>query len=382
MTLNTFISQLKLTNFRNYQSRNFNFTNKIVAIYGNNGVGKTNILEAISLLTKGNGIKNAEFYEMIYNQTRNDKIGRDFTIYGKIENHPNIENIGTSFFTDNNQKTNKRIYQTNNKIIRSLSKNKISNKTSLAIIWLTPQMDNLFCSSKTLRRKFLDKIVADIDANHNNHLNLYNHSLKERINLINNFANNQNWLDIVERKIAELGTAIATSRNETIHYLNQAILQNDTRFTKTNLKIIGELEELALNRTAIEVEEKFIEKLKANRQIDGKSGRTNFGVHRSDFTAILLGKEIEAKFCSTGEQKSILIAITFARVKIFSLLNLPSTILLLDEIVSHLDNQKRINLLEEISKLDCQSFLTATNKDFFSTLFYFESKITQFLEIN
>lgn len=378
MTLNTFISQLKLTNFRNYPSKNFNFTDKIIAIYGNNGVGKTNILEAISLLAKGNGVKNAEFCEMVCNQNSNG----NFTIYGQIENHPNIDNIGTSFFITNNQKTNKRIYQTNNKIIKSLSKNITSNKTSLAIIWLTPQMDNLFCSSKILRRKFLDKIVADIDNQHNTRLNLYNHSLKERINLLNNFAKNQNWLDIVERKIAELGTAIATARNEAIHYLNQSILQNNTNFTKTNLKIIGELEELALNHKAIEVEEKFIEKLKTNRQIDGKSGRTNFGVHRSDFTAILLGKEIEAKFCSTGEQKSILIAITFARVKIFSLLNLPSAILLLDEIVSHLDNQKRINLLEEISRLDCQSFLTATNKDLFSPLFHFEPKITQLLEIN
>ncbi len=367
----TSISQLKLTNFRNYLSQNFNFTHKVIAIYGNNGVGKTNILEAISLLVKGSGIKNADFDEMVYSQNA----ASNFTIYGNLENHPDIENIGTSF----SKIDGKRIFQINNKILNNYSKNKISP----AIIWLTPQMDNLFCSSKTLRRKFLDKIVADIDNHHNSRLNLYNHSLRERINLLNNFANKQkDWLDIVERKIAELGTAIATARNEAINYLNQAILQNSNHFTKTTVKMIGELEELALNHKAIEVEEQFIQKLKANRTIDGKSGRTSFGVHRSDFTAILLDKKIEAKFCSTGEQKSILIAITFARVKIFSLLNLPSAILLLDEIVSHLDNQKRTNLLEEISQLNCQSFLTATNKDFFSNLFHFEPKIAQLLEIN
>jgi DNA replication and repair protein RecF len=367
----TSISQLKLTNFRNYLSQNFNFTHKVIAIYGNNGVGKTNILEAISLLTKGNGIKNAEFDEMICRQNHLN----NFTIYSNLEHHPDIENIGTSY----SRIDNKKIFQINNKILTSHSR----NKTSPAIIWLTPQMDNLFCSSKTLRRKFLDKIVADIDTHHNSRLNLYNHSLRERINLLNNFANKQeNWLDIIERKIAELGTAIATARNEAIYYLNQAILQNNHHFTKTNVKMIGELEDWAQSHKAIEVEEKFIEKLKANRPIDKKSGRTNFGVHRSDLTAILLDKKIEAKFCSTGEQKSILIAITFARVKIFSLLNLPSAILLLDEIVSHLDNQKRANLLEEISQLNCQSFLTATNKDFFSSLSHFEPKITQFLEID
>ncbi len=367
----TSISQLKLTDFRNYQSQIFNFTHKIIAIFGNNGVGKTNILEAISLLAKGQGIKNADFEEMVCNQNT----ANNFAIYGTLENHPNIENIGTSY----SKIDSKRIFQINHDILNSHSKNRIFP----TVIWLTPQMDNLFCSSKTLRRKFLDKIVADIDTNHNSRLNLYHHSLRERINLLNYFADRQkDWLDIIERKIAELGTAIATARNEAIYYLNQAILQNNDNFTKTTIKMIGELEDLAQNHKAIEVEEEFIQKLRNNRLIDGKSGRTNFGVHRSDFTAILLDKKIAANFCSTGEQKSILIAITFARIKIFSLLNLPSAILLLDEIVSHLDDKKRINLLEEISRLNCQSFLTATHKDFFSNLSHFEPKTTQFLEID
>lgn len=375
MTPHTSISELKLTNFRNYQSQNFSFTHKVIAIYGNNGVGKTNILEAISMLVKGQGIKNADFDEMVCHKNNTHNNIGNFTIYSNLENHPDIENIGTSY----SKIDNKRIFQINNKIVTNYSKNKIFP----AIIWLTPQMDNLFCSSKTIRRKFLDKIVADIDIHHNSRLNLYNHSLRERINLLNQFSNGQkNWLDIVERKIAELGTAIATARNEAINYLNQAILQSNNHFTKATIKIIGDLEEWSQNHTAIEVEERFMQKLKDNRLIDGKSGRTNFGVHRSDFTAILLDKQIEAKFCSTGEQKSILIAITFARVKIFALLNLPSAILLLDEIVSHLDNQKRNDLLEEIKNLNCQSFLTATNKDFFSNLYHFEQIDTQFLEIN
>ena len=103
----TSISQLKLTNFRNYLSQNFNFTHKVIAIYGNNGVGKTNILEAISLLVKGSGIKNAEFDEMVYSQNA----ASNFTIYGNLENHPDIENIGTSF----SKIDGKRIFQINNK---------------------------------------------------------------------------------------------------------------------------------------------------------------------------------------------------------------------------------------------------------------------------
>jgi DNA replication and repair protein RecF len=159
-------------------------------------------------------------------------------------------------------------------------------------------------------------------------------------------------------------------------------LQNHSNFTKATVKIIGELEELAINHKAIEVEEKFMAKLKENRGLDGKSGRTNFGVHRSDLTAILVNKNVEAKSCSTGEQKSILIALTFARMKIFALLGLPSAILLLDEIVSHLDDQKRSDLLSEIASLDCQSFLTATQQNFFADLYRFEQEKIQFLEIN
>ena len=368
----TSISQLKLVSFRNYQSKNFDFTKKIIAIFGNNGVGKTNVLEAISLLSKGQGLKHAELNDVIHQKSGN--CSDNFTIYSQLTNHPDIENIGTSY----SRIEGKRIFQINNKTLTSYSK----NKTFPAIIWLTPQMDNLFFSSKSIRRKFLDKIVADIDSNHNSRINLYNHSLRERINLLTQFHDKQQgWLDIIELRIAELGTAIAIARNDAINYLNQAILQNDSNFTKAIIKIIGETEELANKYKAIEVEEQFIKKLRDNRILDKKSCRTNFGIHRSDFTSVLANKEIEAKFCSTGEQKSILITITFARIKVFSLLNLASPILLLDEIVSHLDNQKRLDLLQEILKLSCQSFLTATSNDFFSYLYRFEQTQTQFLEL-
>ncbi len=365
----TFLSELKLNNFRNYSSKNFNFAAKITAISGKNGIGKTNILEAISLLNKGYGLKNAELSEMTNNSNP-----KDFTIYSNVLNHPHIENIGTSYLSAEN----KRIFQVNQKILSSNSRYKYFP----SIIWLTPQMDSLFCSSKTLRRKFLDKIVADIDATHNSRLNAYNHAIRERISLLNRFSDKDNWLDIIERKIAELGTAIASARNEAVNYLNQTILQGSDNFTKAQIKIIGEAEEIALNHKAIETEEKFILKLKENRKLDSKTGRTMFGVHRSDITAILLDKKMEAKFCSTGEQKSILIAITFARIRMFSLLNLPMAILLLDEIVSHLDNQKRKDLLTEIAALNCQSFLTATNRDFFNDLFHFDQTIVSFLELN
>ncbi|MFT6076857.1 MAG: DNA replication and repair protein RecF, partial [Rickettsiales bacterium] len=352
-----------------YQSRNFDFDAKIIAIYGKNGAGKTNILEAISLLSKGSGIKGAEFCDMVFEQ----RLQQNFTIYSDIGNHPKIENIGTSFLSTDN----KRIFQIDNQLLTSNTRQRIFP----TIIWLTPQMDNLFCSSKTLRRKFLDKIVADIDPLHNSRINSYNHSVRERISLLQRFGNRENWLNIIERKIAELTTAIAIARNEAISYLNQTILEGSDNFTKSEIRIIGEAEQIVLTQTALEAEEQFAKRIRSNRELDLKSNRTNFGIHRSDLTAILLGKDIEAKFCSTGEQKSILIALTFARIRMFSLLNLPMAILLLDEIASHLDEQKRADLMNEISTLNCQSFLTATSRGFFSDLFHFDTKTVSFLEL-
>ena len=192
----------------------------------------------------------------------------------------------------------------------------------------------------------------------------------------------QRWLEVLERKIAELGVAIAIARNEAIEYLNKSILLNESNFIKTQIKIIGEIEELAKFKKSLEVEEFFAEKLQQNRRIDLESGRNLFGIHRSDFNAILENKNLTANFCSTGEQKSILIAITIARVRINSFLSLPRAILLLDEIASHLDNKKRSELFMELQILNVQSFLTGTDRNIFSNLDNSFVKGVEFLEIN
>jgi DNA replication and repair protein RecF len=346
------ISKITLNNFRNHSTKSFQFDDNINVIYGNNGAGKTNILEAISLFKRGRGLRSNDLEEMVYNQSQNNT----FTIYSELRNHKEIANCATSF-----DKTNgKRIFQVNNTKTNSI-------KNFPAIIWLTPKMDNIFAEQKTIRRKFLDKIVSDIDQNHSTRINSYEKCLKERmILLLQN--KDKKWLEIIERKIAELGVAIAIARNETIEHLNKAILLNESNFIKINIEIIGEIEQLAQDKKALEVEELFVAKLYQNRSIDYQSGRNLFGVHRSDFTALLLNKNITANLCSTGEQKSILIAITIARARINSFFNQPKSILLLDEIVSHLDETKKTDLFKELQKLDIQGFLTGTDSKIFSNL--------------
>ncbi len=360
------ISRIILDNFRNYNSKEFKFSPDINVIYGNNGVGKTNILEAISLFRKGRGLRSCDLDSMVNNSALNAQ----FTIYSELDNHSEISNCATSF----NKIENKRIFQINNNKSGPI-------RNFPAIIWLTPKMDSIFNDSKSIRRKFLDKIVADIDPNHLSRINNYEKYLRQRMVLLIE-GGDRKWLDIIERQIAELGVAIAIARNDTIEHLNKAILQINSNFIKTEIKAIGQIEECAYSKTSIELEELFLSNLRNGRSLDSQAKRSLFGVHRSDFTANLLEKDnLLANLCSTGEQKSILISITIARVRINSFFGFSKAILLLDEIVSHLDEKNKTELLKELENLEVQSFLTGTNSQIFSYLDNILHKNVKLLQI-
>ncbi len=289
----------------------------------------------------------------------NNSTKSQFTIYSELLNHDEISSCATSF----DKLSGKRIFQVNGDKSGFI-------KNFPAIIWLTPKMDNLFNDSKSVRRKFIDKIAADINIEHTTRINNYDKYLRQRMLLLLEDGDKK-WLDIIERQIAEIGVAIAISRNEAIQYLNKAILEIQSSFIKTKIKIIGEIEQAAYDKTSIQLEEFFLSKLKDNRDIDIKSKRSLFGVHRSDFTANLLSKNnLSANLCSTGEQKSILIALTIARARINNFFKLPKAIMLLDEIVSHLDEKNKIELFKELENINVQSFLTGTDQKLFS---YFEN---------
>ncbi|MBL6664717.1 MAG: AAA family ATPase [Rickettsiales bacterium] len=350
---------LILTNFRNFSIKKLEFSKDIILFCGANGAGKTNILESLTLLAKGTSLRSADFDQMV------NQDAKEFTIYTDLENHEFIDNIAISF----NKLQGKKNTAVNGEIISQTRQSDLRNHF-INFIALTPKLEQLFISSKSTRRDYLDKIVQDIDSTHQSRVSNYQKLLKERLLILQKYQHaNSNlsdkWLGSIETKIVENAVAIAAARNEVVEFFNKAILNFSSNFPKPQLLVIGDVEELIKTKSALQLEEIYKEKLKNNRTQDLSNFKTNFGVHRSDFDALFdkNSKLISATLCSTGEQKAIMIGITLARGKISANYRSQPTIMIFDEVVAHLDDDRKINLLTEIQEANLQSFLSATNKD-------------------
>lgn len=345
------IQKLLLTNFRNFSSRKVDFDSAAVLLVGSNGVGKTNILEALTLIGRSAALRSADFDEMI-------KVGeKNFTIFAEISGHDFIEKLAVNF--DSAQK--KKSLLINGEPFSSKRQSDIKNHL-INFVFLTPQLEQLFISGKSERRDYLDKIVSDIDSEHVSRINHYQKLLKERLIILQKHRD-EKWLKVIEEKIVELGVSIAAARIEAIDFFNRAIASFSSNFPKTKLCVIGEVEEMIAKQSAAQIEEIYKVKMRENRERDSVSFKTEFGVHRADFDAIFLSKNVSAKISSTGEQKAIMLGITLARARISSAYKNQPTILIFDEVVSHLDEERRRNLFDEISAANLQAFFSATSAD-------------------
>lgn len=347
------ISKLILQNFRNFEQQKFIFNNSQIILTGKNGCGKSNVLESLTMLGRNPNLRGADFDEMI-------KVSHDnFNIFCEILNHDFIEKISLNF----NKEPKKKNLLINSEPINLKRQSDLKNYQP-NFIFLTPQLEQLFISGKSNRRDYLDRIVSDIDLLHQSRLNNYQKLLKERLIILQKYRTQNNslkWLDAIEAKIVESGIAIASARIEAIEFFNKAIKSFASNFPPITLHAIGEIEQAVMKQSSLQIENLYSEKLKQNRQIDSENFKTNFGIHRGDFEAIFCPKNISAIFSSTGEQKAIMIALTIARAKISAQYRNQMTILIFDEIVSHLDEKRKVDLLNEIFETQLQSFFSATD---------------------
>jgi DNA replication and repair protein RecF len=242
----------------------------------------------------------------------------------------------------------------------------------LRLVWLTPAMDPLFNGPASERRRFLDRLVLAVDAQHSSRVAALERSLRSRNRLLEDSPGDSHWLDAVEHETAEVAVAVAAARAETAKRLSVALeaSRDDAReFPQAQIALHGWMEQLLPDHSAIEVEDRYRTLLKDNRQRDAAAGRTLDGPHLSDLVVTHAGKNVPAADASTGEQKALLIRLVLAHAGLIKQMTGFAPLLLLDEVVAHLDPSRRASLYDALSLLGAQVWMTGADPAAFGDIF-------------
>lgn len=333
-----------------------------VILTGHNGAGKTNILEAISLLTPGRGLRRAKLGEMDYGYSSPRKgKGGVWAVSALLYGMQGEIRIGTGRDPEMGE-TEKRLIRIDGKSFKSQAE----LGRHMAVLWLTPQMEQLFQEGLSAGRKFLDRLVYSFDGDHASRVNEYEFAMRERNRLLQMGRADPHWLDALEQTMAETGAAIAGARLHTAEHINHAIAHSPLSFPKAHITIHGVMEDaLQIGEAAVAAEEAFRKTLAATRPVDAAAGRTLSGPHRSEMRVTHTGKQMPAESCSTGEQKALLLSIVLAQARSGARWHGVVPVLLLDEVVTHLDAARRAELFEEICAIGAQVWMTGTDAALF-----------------
>lgn len=357
------VRRLTLTNFRNYGGLRLEAEPRPVVLTGANGAGKTNLLEAISYLSPGRGLHRARLDEVT---SHGSETGWAVAARVRDPRSGGVAEIGTGTAGGDTGDTagERRAVRIDGVPARGPA----SLAEVFSVSWLTPQMDRLFQENTGGRRRFLDRLVYGFDTAHARRVTAYERALRERSRLLRSGEGTAEWLAALEETMAEYGVAVAAARREGVARLEQGLTQNPGAFPRAALGIDGLLETLLDGLPALEVEAVFRAQLADSRPRDAETGGAAVGPHRSDLTVRHLENGLPAQQCSTGEQKALLIAIVLADARVKGVRAGAAPVLLLDEVVAHLDEERREALLEEILGLGAQTWLTGTDRTLFAAL--------------
>lgn len=357
----SYISKLTLTNFRNYAALSLELAPGAVVLSGDNGAGKTNLLEAISFLTPGRGLRRAPYADVA-------REGGDggFALHARIEGPEGQVEIGTGISGGDAAGEGGRRVRINGAPARSAE----DMLEWLRIVWLTPAMDGLFPGPAADRRRFLDRLVLAIDPGHGQRALDYEKAMRGRNRLLTEGSRDGAWFDAIETQMAETGVAIAAARAELVRLLAAMIdrLPGSGPFPQADISLAGDLESALDSAPAVDVEEQYRAALANGRERDRAAGRTLDGPHRSDLVVRHRPKSTPAELCSTGEQKALLVGIVLSHARLTGEMSGLTPILLLDEIAAHLDAGRRAALFSILEELNCQAFMTGTDAALFSSL--------------
>ncbi len=353
------VRRLTLNNFRNYHAATLAVNATTVVLVGPNGAGKTNLIEAISFLAPGRGLRRATLEEVAFGEGDGS-----WAVAAEIEGALGLATLGTGIERTADENANvQRKYRIDREPVGSAA----AFADHLRLLWLIPAMDLLFVGAPSERRRFLDRLVQAVDAEHSSRVNALERALRSRNRLLEDARPDPHWLDAVEHETAELAVAVASLRVETVSRLESALrARAGSAFPPAELALDGWMEQLIPAHPAAEIEERYRAILRDNRARDAAAGRTLDGPHLTDLKVTYAAKNVAAADASTGEQKALLIGLVLAHAKLIAEMTGHAPVLLLDEVVAHLDPSRRAALFEELKALGTQVWMTGADPALFA----------------
>ena len=352
-----FVRRLSLTNFRSYHAAQISLGRAgPVVLTGVNGAGKTNLIEAISLLAPGRGLRRATMEELAFAEGDGA-----WAVSAEIEGILGLATLGTGIDPPAGEDP---APVRKCRIDRESVGSAIAFADHLRVVWLTPAMDPLFNGPASERRRFLDRLVLAVDAQHSSRVAALERALRSRNRLLEDAPGDSHWLDAVEHETAEVAVAVAAARVETVKRLSAALdaaRDQAPEFPQAQIDLIGWMERLLVDHSAIEIEDRYRALLKENRPRDATAGRTLDGPHLSDLAVRHRAKNLPAAHASTGEQKALLIRLVLAHAGLIKQMTGFAPLLLLDEVVAHLDPVRRAALYDALSSLGAQVWMTSAD---------------------
>ncbi len=360
--MRTALTRLALTDFRSYATAELALDGRPVWLAGPNGAGKTNLLEAVSFLIPGRGLRGASIAE-VGRRLPGETKGRAWAVSATLSTDGDETRLGTGVEQAGAAR----------RVVRVEGEPAPPGRLAEHVrqVWLTPAQDRLFLEGAGDRRRFLDRLVFAAEPGHAAHVQAYEKALRERMRLLTDGPPDPAWLDALEARLGEAGALMAEARARTLTALQAEI---DTRgerpFPQARLSLTGEWEQMAAAGAELaDIEAKLARALAAARDRDAGAGRALTGPHRGDLAVVHAEKDRAAAECSTGEQKALILNLVLAQAARLARSDAaPTPILLLDEVAAHLDARRRAALFDEIEALGLQAFLTGTDDHLFEAL--------------
>ena len=356
------ILRLSLTHFRSYRAASVETRGDIVVLVGANGAGKTNCLEAISFLSPGRGLRRATLDDVADIQGDGS-----WAVSAEVEGAYGLATLGTGIDAPRTDGTSssRRV-----RIDREPVTSAAAFGDHLRMVWLTPAMDSLFMGAPSERRRFLDRLVLAIDSEQSSRVSALDRSLRSRNRLLEDRNFDAHWCDAIERETAELAVAVAAQRGQTLQRLSAMLAARGgaSAFPSALIALEGWMENALLTETATAVEDRYRDMLRESRFKDAAAGRTLNGPHLTDLQVVYAPKNMPARDASTGEQKALLIGLVLAHANLVAEMTGITPLLLLDEVVAHLDPGRREALFDELANLGAQVWMTGADPAAFASV--------------